>query len=546
MDFSDILGNKAREENAVLRKDLSAQTKKCEQQAKELDAIKAHVAAFNIANSSIEFYKKTREENDQKAAVLIKQVEELDIQSQNLNKQVAELNALKTALNTDITVSEKKFKVLHDELSRMASTKIETEEMLKELHRSLGELTDKVNQLTNNQYNLLNSNTWLEQIITRIDRHDDKSTCFIEMLHDLQRFVNDDKISAMQLNLASRPLLLVVDVGIKQTAIALVRGGSDFIFESKGHIKIGAVDFENALANWLKIQFLSSYKTLKNVPVECFKPSAQRLFMLMCQGAPQGDVEETIIVDGQSLPVTYPLFTNELAPAFQPMLAPNGKYIQAIQKGLTTFKYNADELDQIICLGMFGRFPLLRESLSNVFKRTVLVLEGPHTIMLTKTPAELMTNKSIDQSDDKISIEIIKSDLKQVNNKRIINLDSESLVFRDKSTGLMWVRNGNIYERKMNWHQASNIVDNYNYAGYCDWRLPTIDEIEQLAEQAGIIPHAWFNSHGFNNVKADGYWSGNLGTSNASYAWCVNMANGKKNNCYKTADFYVWPVRGTR
>ena len=62
--------------------------------------------------------------------------------------------------------------------------------------------------------------------------------------------------------------------------------------------------------------------------------------------------------------------------------------------------------------------------------------------------------------------------------------DSKGAVL-DSQTGLMWQKTDSYHDRKkgMNWYQALEYVDSKNsekFAGYNDWRLPTLEELRQL------------------------------------------------------------------
>ncbi len=48
----------------------------------------------------------------------------------------------------------------------------------------------------------------------------------------------------------------------------------------------------------------------------------------------------------------------------------------------------------------------------------------------------------------------------------------------DPSTGLMWAAKDN--GRRVSWHRATKYCRNLRLAGYSDWRLATIDELEGL------------------------------------------------------------------
>jgi len=112
---------------------------------------------------------------------------------------------------------------------------------------------------------------------------------------------------------------------------------------------------------------------------------------------------------------------------------------------------------------------------------------------------------------------------------------AESLIYTDPQSGLMWPRNGNIAGVKMNWDDAMNWVKTLNYAGYSDWRLPSIDELDD-------IPSEWLNNNGFNNVQAGWYWTGT--ENDSGNAFIVGMEDWSVGNySYKCVDYYVWPVR---
>lgn len=58
----------------------------------------------------------------------------------------------------------------------------------------------------------------------------------------------------------------------------------------------------------------------------------------------------------------------------------------------------------------------------------------------------------------------------------------------DPSTGLMWTAkdNGN----DITWSKAMKYCQNLSLAGYSDWRLPTIDELQTIYDDSGFAaPH---------------------------------------------------------
>ncbi len=122
--------------------------------------------------------------------------------------------------------------------------------------------------------------------------------------------------------------------------------------------------------------------------------------------------------------------------------------------------------------------------------------------------------------------------------------EHDHLVYTDKQTGLVWARDGNIAGKGMDWDNAMNWVGNLQYGGYSDWRLPTIKELEAFIKPGGNHPSVWLNSHGFNKVQAEWYWS----DTEYSYrnSWDVDMGNGYVHYVSKSNTNYVWPVRGGR
>ena len=129
------------------------------------------------------------------------------------------------------------------------------------------------------------------------------------------------------------------------------------------------------------------------------------------------------------------------------------------------------------------------------------------------------------------------------------------LTATDKKTGLMWTKDANIAKKTLTWKKTFKFIEKLNkqkYAGYGDWRLPKIEELETLldyAKKQGYkgyplkmdcegCPSELFNKIGFKNVQAWRYWS--------STEWVVGMASGDVFGLGTgdMADSCVWPVRG--
>ena len=50
----------------------------------------------------------------------------------------------------------------------------------------------------------------------------------------------------------------------------------------------------------------------------------------------------------------------------------------------------------------------------------------------------------------------------------------------DKATGLMWMQNDN--QEGILWQEALNYAENYEFAGYSDWRLPNVKELQSIVD----------------------------------------------------------------
>jgi hypothetical protein len=122
----------------------------------------------------------------------------------------------------------------------------------------------------------------------------------------------------------------------------------------------------------------------------------------------------------------------------------------------------------------------------------------------------------------------------------------EDDVVSDSRTGLMWARNANFSEKKMNWHDATEWVKTLTLGGYRDWRLPTKNELLAMMKLGGKSPSAHFADLGFIGfAKFVGwYWSSTDSTTGSGDAWIVEPWDCDEYYDTKVKGFnYVWPVR---
>jgi hypothetical protein len=129
--------------------------------------------------------------------------------------------------------------------------------------------------------------------------------------------------------------------------------------------------------------------------------------------------------------------------------------------------------------------------------------------------------------------------------------DNANGTVTDNLTGLIWLKNANVFGGKKNWVTAltdcnslaaSGTLTDGSAAG--DWRLPNRRELFSLIDDSNfdlVLP----TGHPFVNVKGD-YWSSTtlVPTAVMGFAWVVNMSNGYVFTQGKETELYVWPVRG--
>jgi hypothetical protein len=110
----------------------------------------------------------------------------------------------------------------------------------------------------------------------------------------------------------------------------------------------------------------------------------------------------------------------------------------------------------------------------------------------------------------------------------------------DTETGLMWCRfaYGQRWEngtakgdaKLVDWKTAFEVAKQFNqqggYAGYTDWRLPAIDELETLIDKVKGKKGNYIDANAF--IKNDGthFWSSSPNTIYSGYAWFVYFYTG--------------------
>jgi len=115
----------------------------------------------------------------------------------------------------------------------------------------------------------------------------------------------------------------------------------------------------------------------------------------------------------------------------------------------------------------------------------------------------------------------------------------------DNLTRLMWTRDAQLIQGTMDWQVALDACNDLVYAGYEDWRLPNLRELQSLIDYENKNP-ALPLGHPFTNQLSTDYWSSTSAAFNPSYAWVVGFSGGHVGWPKKTGSGYTLYVRAVR
>lgn len=120
-----------------------------------------------------------------------------------------------------------------------------------------------------------------------------------------------------------------------------------------------------------------------------------------------------------------------------------------------------------------------------------------------------------------------------------------------KTSGLMWsvCSLGQTFEKgtctgkakQLNWQNAMDSAQKSHLAGYDDWRLPSIDELNSIVEVGCHNPA--INTEVFPTTSGSGYWSSSTVARMKSNARAMFFFYGEDGNFYKHNPYYVRLVR---
>ena len=132
----------------------------------------------------------------------------------------------------------------------------------------------------------------------------------------------------------------------------------------------------------------------------------------------------------------------------------------------------------------------------------------------------------------------------QTSNSFIDNADG---TVTETNTGLMWQQD--TAPGTYTWQQALAYCENLILAGYNDWRLPNVNELQSIVDYSRDDPA--IDTIYFPNTESKIYWSSSTYVANQTSAWMVGFYNGGVYSDYdyyrrltKSDAFYVRAVRG--
>ena len=127
---------------------------------------------------------------------------------------------------------------------------------------------------------------------------------------------------------------------------------------------------------------------------------------------------------------------------------------------------------------------------------------------------------------------------KEINSVRYFK-SADALVY-DSLTNLIWQKTP--YTDTLTWEQALQYADTLTQAGYSDWRLPNIKEVQSLQDNSVINPA--LNTNFFNVFGRKKFWSSTTLSNKSNSAWYFDTQFGITTYQVKTSRLNTWVVRG--
>jgi hypothetical protein len=119
-------------------------------------------------------------------------------------------------------------------------------------------------------------------------------------------------------------------------------------------------------------------------------------------------------------------------------------------------------------------------------------------------------------------------------------MDNGNGTTTDLVTDLTWQQIP--YSDSITWEQALTLADTLTFAGYSDWRLPNIKELQSINDESLINPS--INQTFFSGVNVNHYWSSTSLPNQTTKAWYLDTQFGVTTYQFKINKLYALCVRG--
>ncbi len=110
----------------------------------------------------------------------------------------------------------------------------------------------------------------------------------------------------------------------------------------------------------------------------------------------------------------------------------------------------------------------------------------------------------------------------------------------DTSTGLMWQKPA---EGEMNWEAALAYSESLNFAGYSDWRLPSLKELWSIVDHSRARPAIDIAYFPYATLVSSSYWSATTYPHSTDRVWVVDFVFGHSSSRYRSSNNNVRAVR---
>ena len=113
----------------------------------------------------------------------------------------------------------------------------------------------------------------------------------------------------------------------------------------------------------------------------------------------------------------------------------------------------------------------------------------------------------------------------------------------DQTTGLMWQQDGS--NMKLDFSNAEAYLDSLNeqtYAGFSDWRLPTVEELASLIEPVGANEFLFIDKR-FSSAQSHCWTNDRKQQHPIKFLWVVNFSQGGIYSDSWRSSYFVRAVR---